>query len=150
MVEGADVVQISTWQGDTFDVAISAYALGDDLALVETRQTLPGTLEFGGGVKSGDQVVVVGYPKSRRLRFSEGELIDRVDGSPFGESAKIMRITNEVRPGNSGGPLVDDDGEVVGVVFAIETATGYGLAVPAKALKKAMKRRDFFVNPSPC
>jgi S1-C subfamily serine protease len=150
VVDGADVLQVSTWQGDTLDVTVNGYALGDDLALVETRQPLPETLELGGGVSAGDQVAVVGYPEGRRLRFAEGEVIDRVDGVLFGESARILRLTNEVRPGNSGGPLVDEDGAVVGVVFAIEIATGYGLAVPVKALKKVMNRRDFFINPSPC
>ena len=47
------------------------------------------------------------------------------------------------RPGNFGGPLIDGDREVVGVVFAIESATGHGLIVPAGALRDAMSTRDF-------
>lgn len=124
--------------------------MDDDLALVETHQTLPATMALGAGVGAGDDGAAVGYPEGRRLRFSQGHVVDRKSGAVFDQSAQILRITNEIRPGNSGGPLVDADGVVVGVVFAIERSTGYGLAVPVTALRDAMKRRGFFVNLSPC
>jgi len=117
---------------------------------VETRQPLPESLGVGPTPANGEPVDAVGYPKGRRLTFSPGEVVDRVDGSLFGESTDTLRITNTIHPGNSGGPLVDEDGNVVGVVFAVERSTGYGLAVPIDALTRAMKQRGFFENPSPC
>ncbi|MCD9623932.1 trypsin-like peptidase domain-containing protein [Rhabdothermincola salaria] len=46
-----------------------------------------------------------------------------------------MRTTARVEPGNSGGPLLDANGDVVGVVFAIETETGYSLVIPIGVVK---------------
>ena len=42
----------------------------------------------------------------------------------------VLRINAEVRPGNSGGPLLDRRGRVAGVVYAVELSTGLGLAIP--------------------
>lgn len=150
VVAGADELQVSTWDGHTLDVAISGYADHNDLALVETRQPLQESLRVGPTPANGKSVDAVGYPKGRRLTFSPGEVVDRVDGSLFGEATDTLRITNTIHPGNSGGPLVDEDGNVVGVVFAVERSTGYGLAVPVDALTHAIKQRGFFENPSPC
>lgn len=150
VVEGADELQVSTWDGHTLDVTISGYAEHNDLAVVATRQELPGSLRFGPSPPDGERVEAVGYPKGGRLTFSAGEVVDRVDLSMFGESTNTLRISNTIHPGNSGGPLVDEDGNVVGVVFAIERASGYGLAVPIEALISAMDQRGFFENPSPC
>jgi S1-C subfamily serine protease len=47
-----------------------------------------------------------------------------------------MRVTNSVRPGNSGGPLLDSSGEVVGVVFGVEISTQDGLVIPVSALSQ--------------
>lgn len=150
VVEGADALQVSTWDGRSFDVAISGIATADDLALVLVQGTLPQTLELHEPPARGDEVVAVGYPGGDELTFSSGRVIDHVDMRFFGEQAPSIRVSNQIRPGNSGGPLLDTEGRVVGVVYALETSTGYGLAVPIGALARAVESRDLFANPSPC
>lgn len=49
-------------------------ALGDDLALVETRQALREVLKLGADVKAGDGVVAVGYPEGWKLLRGRGHL----------------------------------------------------------------------------
>jgi S1-C subfamily serine protease len=152
VVAGADVLQVSTWDGQSIDVDVSAVAAGDDLALVLTRQPLPAVMPLGSPARPGDEVVAIGYPGGDAIEFSEGRVIDRVDGTPFGESTTTLRLTNRIVPGNSGGPVIDADGDVVGVVFALEVATGHGLAVPVETLQALTDRPDtsLFFNPSPC
>lgn len=151
VVQGADVLQVTTWDGNTLDVTVNGVAITNDLAVVVTTQTLKQTLTVDPSrPQPGDPITAVGYPDGGRITFSDGEVIDHVPGELFGETTDTMRVTADIIPGNSGGPLIDDTGEVVGVVFAIERETGHGLVVPAGALLDLLETREFYVNPSPC
>lgn len=150
VVEGADALQVSTWDGQSLDVAVSGIALTDDLALALVRGSLPVTLELHEPPSRGDAVVAVGYPGGRELRFTHGRVLGEMPIDLFGRAAPAIRMSNEIRPGNSGGPLLDDAGRVVGVVFAIDRQSGNGLAVPIDALEHTVRRAGFFDNPSPC
>jgi S1-C subfamily serine protease len=57
------------------------------------------------------------------------------------DASAVMRLSSPIAPGNSGGPVLDASGTVVGVVFGIETATGNGLAVPASAVRRLVEHR---------
>lgn len=77
----------------------------------------------------GDSVVTIGYPLSEILA-SEGTvsvgIVNALAG--LGNNASLLQISNPIQPGNSGGPLFDMSGHVVGVIvskldfaFALET-----------------------------
>lgn len=150
VVENADLLQVSTWDGQSHDVEISGIALNEDLAIVAVRGQLPVSLELHRAPADGDEVVAVGYPLGGELTFSTGRVIGMVDQAFFGDRTPSIRLSNKILPGNSGGPLVDTEGRVVGVVFAMETDTGNGLAIPIDALERTVREAGFFENPSPC
>lgn len=150
VVQDADVLQVSTWDGQSYDVEVSGIAWTDDLAVVQLRGQVPVTLELHRPPDRGDEVVAVGYPLGGELTFTTGQVLDRVDMRLFGEQTPSIRVSNRILPGNSGGPLLDTEGRVVGVVFALETDTGNGLAIPIDALERTARSAGFFHNPSPC
>jgi S1-C subfamily serine protease len=53
-------------------------------------------------------------------------------------SRRIMSLRGQVRPGNSGGPLLDEAGKVVGTVFAARLDGGAGFAVPPDVVDRAL------------
>ena len=89
---------------------------------------------------SGDKVVAVGFPFGIGPSASGGIVsgLGRVFRSPEGkqEMKNLIQFDAAANPGNSGGPLVTMDGEVVGIVTAIlnptsaRTFLGIGFAVP--------------------
>lgn len=150
VVAGADVLQVSTWDGRSFDVAVSGVAVANDLAVVVVEGDLPQTLEPGEPPPAGAHVTAVGYPGGDAIDFAPGRVLDYLDGRPFEQRSTTMRVSSRVIPGNSGGPLVDAEGRVVGIVFALEVATGHGLAIPIDALVDDMQSDGFFENTPGC
>ena len=93
-----------------------------------------------GDLALGDQVIAVGYPFGIGPSVSAGVVsgLKRNYVSPQGKRvlSNLIQFDAAANPGNSGGPLVTMDGEVVGIVTAIlnpgteRTFIGIGFAVP--------------------
>jgi S1-C subfamily serine protease len=141
VTEGAKELQVTTWDGRSLEVAVSAVSVSNDLSVVRVEGRLPAVAEVVAAVpEAGARVTAVGYPGGGEITFSAGRVVDLVDGEAFGERGRVIRATSTVRPGNSGGPLLDGEGRVVGVVYAYERATGYALAIPAATLLRERGR----------
>lgn len=93
-------------------------------------------LRFAGPATQGTSAAAIGYPLDHGLtvspaRVAQSESADgtNIYGGP-GVTRQIYPIRAEIRPGNSGGPLLSEGGRVYGVVFAASTYyanTGYAL-----------------------
>ena len=135
VASGSTSLQLSNWEGMDFSVDVQSISDGPDLALLDDNfsSDMVATVTTS-VVARGTPVWVAGYPKGDRLSVTTGRVLGYVAGESFGEPGRLMEISNRVEPGNSGSPLLDSRGRVVGVVFATETATGDGLALPASTL----------------
>ncbi|HWV58558.1 MAG TPA: trypsin-like peptidase domain-containing protein [Longimicrobiales bacterium] len=125
----AEVVSVQPEQ----DLAvIRAHSIPDDL--------VPATLASTRDLRVGDRVVAVGFPFGIGPSLSSGVVsgLGREYQTPEGERvlSNLIQFDAAVNPGNSGGPLVNADGHVVGIVTAILNPTaqrvfiGIGFAVP--------------------
>lgn len=130
VVEGAQRLEVNLADGRTLTVRATEMGVLGDVAIVTVDGRLPVAADLGGVANAGDPVSAVGYPLGGRFTISEGMVVDRIDGASFTIPGPVLRTTAEVQPGNSGGPLLDGEGRVAGVVFAIEIATGLSLAIP--------------------
>jgi S1-C subfamily serine protease len=115
------------------DLAVlKALSLPDDLEAATMRST--------SDLKPGDHVIAVGHPFGIGPSVSYGVVsgLKREFRSPEGEKTltNLIQFDAAANPGNSGGPLVTMDGQVVGIVTAIlnpseqRTFIGIGFAVP--------------------
>jgi S1-C subfamily serine protease len=108
-----------------------------DVAVLAVPGLDRGPLTFRADAAAGADAAVVGYPGNGPLRSEpvrirgEHSLLGRDIYDEGAVNRDVLSIRGEIRPGNSGGPLVADDGLVYGVVFAASLTdpdTGYALA----------------------
>ena len=136
VASGSTSLQLSSWSGTDFNATVESISGTADLALLSNAPSDNVTSLSTSAVPPGTAVWAAGYPEGDQLSVTPGIVIDYVGGSRYGEPGQLMEISNAIKPGSSGSPLLDNDGRVVGVVFAIETATGDGLAIPASTLSQ--------------
>jgi S1-C subfamily serine protease len=139
VVRGATDIQV-TLGGQTTPCDVVARDDAHDLALLRTaRQKLP-VLPLGDSeaVELAEEVRAIGFPLSDVLGSSLKVTQGSVAGIAVQRRGKVFQIDAAVNPGNSGGPLVDGRGSVVGVVNA--QLVGFdvskvGFAVPVNYAK---------------
>ena len=93
----------------------------NDLALVRSKLPLSSVVAFreGGPVRAGDAVVALGYPLSGLLATTANLSVGNVSAlAGLGDDSRYLQISAPVQPGNSGGPLLDGSGHLVGIVTA--------------------------------
>ena len=119
-------------------VELHAYDERLDLAVVRVEATGLRPLELGDSTRlvPGQTVAAVGNPLGFEFSASRG-----VVAAPRREvlGRDMVQVAMPIEPGQSGSPLVDLDGRVVGVI-AIKSAAALGFAVPANDLSKLLLR----------
>jgi len=136
VASGSNSLQLSTWSGNDFNASVQSISEepGPDLAILNGGSTQEPAVLDTTNAPAGTQVWAAGYPEGNELTLTPGIVVDYTSGTLYGEPGQVMELTNAVEPGNSGSPLLDSEGKVVGVVFALNAVTGNGIAIPISAL----------------
>jgi S1-C subfamily serine protease len=144
VVAGSTKIAVRFADGTESEANVVSIQPEHDLAVLQAR-TLPddlqsATMRSTGDLAPGDEVIAVGYPFAIGPSVSAGVVsgLRRDYMSPQGKRllTNLIQFDAAANPGNSGGPLVTMDGEVVGIVTAIlnpgaeRTFIGIGFAVP--------------------
>ncbi|MFO1268389.1 MAG: trypsin-like peptidase domain-containing protein [Rubrivivax sp.] len=144
VVWGAKKIRVRFFNGHESDASMVGAMPENDLAVLKAH-SLPDDLEPAvmrstGDLRPGDHVIAVGHPFGIGPSVSYGVVsgLKREFRSPEGEKTltNLIQFDAAANPGNSGGPLVTMDGQVVGIVTAIlnpneqRTFIGIGFAVP--------------------
>ena len=139
VVAGASSIVVRTGDGTGVDRAtLVAFDPERDLAVLDVTDLSAQPLQIGEDLAAGDQAYAAGYPGDGPFTISpqrvRGQLTAR--GTDIYQSGIVERqiysLRGSIRPGNSGGPLLDTAGDVAGVVFARSTSdadTGYALTL---------------------
>jgi S1-C subfamily serine protease len=144
VVADADRIEVEFFDGVESEATIIGLRPEHDLAVLQAKKLpddLPAaTLRSTGDLSVGDEVIAVGFPFGIGPSVSAGVVsgLAREYRSPQGKRVltNLIQFDAAANPGNSGGPLVTADGEVVGIVTAILNPTdqgvfiGIGFAVP--------------------
>jgi S1-C subfamily serine protease len=145
VVQGAERIKITFMDGHQTAGILQGVRPEHDLAVLRARvipdDLFAATMASTEKLKPGDQVFAVGFPFGIGPSVSGGIVsgLKREFKSPDGGTAltNLIQFDAAANPGNSGGPLVTAEGEVVGIVTAIlnpnddqRTFVGIGFAVP--------------------
>jgi S1-C subfamily serine protease len=151
VVQGGGKIEVMFADGSESSASVTGVQVENDLAVLQAH-TIPddlfaATLRGTGDLVPGDQVVAVGFPFGIGPSTSSGVIsgLGRSFRSPEGEQeiGNLIQFDAAANPGNSGGPLVTMDGEVVGIVTGIlnptshRTFVGIGFAVPIESAASA-------------
>jgi serine protease Do len=132
-----------TIQGKEFSKTLSRVWYTDrkhDLAFLQPPEgaSLP-ALPMGvyEQMKDGDEVVAIGHPYGLNYTATQG-VISKVDR--IRDGLRFIQIDAAINPGNSGGPLVNANGEIIGVnSFIIRGGDNLGFALPVNYLRTALQ-----------
>jgi len=141
VVDGSSDIMVTFADGTASPARIIESDPVIDIAVLQTDSlpevVIPAVL--GGGIRIGDPVYALGNPLGLGGSFSAGVVsgLDRTLPLPDGQELnQLIQFDAAVNPGSSGGPLVDRNAQVVGIVTAIANPTGedffsgIGFAVP--------------------
>ncbi|MDA8125144.1 MAG: trypsin-like peptidase domain-containing protein, partial [Deltaproteobacteria bacterium] len=144
VVEDADQIKVKLAGGRELEGKLIGRDPKTDLALIKieaSRDLQPLTLGDSDALKVGEWVVAVGSPFGLEQTVTAGIVSakGRVIGS--GPYDNFIQTDASINPGNSGGPLINMNGEVVGINTAIiASGQGIGFAVPINLAKGILKQ----------
>lgn len=147
VVEGADEVLIELPDGREFKASETKVDEQTDLAILRIKidEKLPyARLGDSSKMEIGDWVLAIGNPFELEHTVSAGIISGSKRVLPSGKRAEYLQTDAAINPGNSGGPLVNLDGEVVGINTAIASSSGgyqgIGFAIPSNLAKWVMQQ----------
>ena len=148
VIETAEDIQVTTNNNQSYDAKIIGSDEQNDIALlkIETNDELPYAV-FGDSdsTQIGEWVLAVGNPFNLTSTVTAGIISAKSRNlDPTGRTTQSYIQTDAaVNPGNSGGALINDKGELIGINTAIQTQTGsyvgYSFAVPSNIAKKVIE-----------
>jgi S1-C subfamily serine protease len=157
VVYGAKGIKVTFADGTESEAEVIGERPEHDLAVLQAKELpddlIPATIRSTSGLRPGDQVVAVGFPFGIGPSASAGVIsgLKREYRSAAGKRllTNLIQFDAAVNPGNSGGPLVTADGEVVGIVTGLLNPTeqrvfiGIGFAVPIENAAGAVGLNPF-------
>lgn len=119
VIKGATRIDVSCAEGQSMRAEIQKIDPANDLALLKLPVPAPAHLELApdNSVSIGQRVFTIGFPVpgilGKDAKYSDGSISSL---SGLGGAANLLQLTVPIQPGNSGGPVADEAGRVVGVV----------------------------------
>jgi S1-C subfamily serine protease len=150
VVEDANVVQLYLSDGSTANAQIVWTDASSDLAMLKSSVDIPYLpVASSGSYDSGDEVIAIGTPIDLAFKHSATKGIISATNrtiavdNDYGESTLYNLIQHDasINPGNSGGPLINMNGEVIGInTVKVQDAEGMGFAIPVETFKNVIEK----------
>jgi len=149
VIAGGTQIQVTFSDGTTANATLVGSNAGADLAVlrvsVPAASLHPVTLGNSSNVQIGDSVYAIGSPFGLSGSLSEGIVsnLNQTGSAPNGGTMNgLLQTDAAINPGNSGGPLVNAQGQVIGINNSIESPVdgnvGVGFAIPINQVTQVL------------
>jgi S1-C subfamily serine protease len=147
VVAGSETATVEA-DGDKYDAFVVSYDPLADISILDVPDLPSAKLEFAEGeAKSGSDAIVMGYPGGGDFAATPARVRETIElnGPDIYRNTTVTRqvytVRGSVRQGNSGGPMIDPSGRVLGVVFgaAVDDADT-GFVLTAKEVARQMDK----------
>ena len=149
VIEGASSVSVTLYSGESYDAAIVGSDTDYDVAVLKINAEGLSAVTVGDSstVNVGDSALVIGNPLGELTFSMSSGIIScanrtiNVSGTPF----DMIQIDTSINSGNSGGPLLNSYGEVIGIVsakyssYSTTSIEGLGFAIPINDVFSAIQ-----------
>lgn len=153
VIRDANTLMVEASNGEKYaGVTVLAFDVVRDLAILRVPGFDLPAAELGNSadVAVGEPVLLIGAPRGLTGTITAG-IVSAVRDDPFGGGFKVIQTDAETNPGNSGGPLVNSRGQVIGILQSkVQGSQNLNFAVPINYLRgllgtaqAPMELRDF-------
>lgn len=147
VVQDVERLRVTTYSGGEYESRVLAYDSREDLAIIkiDAREPLE-VADFGtsSDLMLGEDVIAIGNAYGYESSVTRGIISHRSRDVEVNEEqsyTNLIQIDAAINPGNSGGPLLNADGEVIGINVAIRAgAQRIGFAIPIDSARKVIAR----------
>ena len=148
VVASASIVDVEFADGSQYSASVIGLDPNSDLAIIKVNPKgkilTPLTLGDSTNVKVGNHTIVIGSPFGQEFSMSSG-IVSAIKRTVPSQNARfsipnVIQTDAAINPGNSGGPLLDIEGNVIGINSQIISRSGgnqgIGFAIPINSVKK--------------
>lgn len=149
VIAGSDYISVTLFEGDPFPAKVIGADPANDVAVLQINAPdellFPVRLGESGNLRVGQKVLAIGNPFGLERTMTVG-IVSSLGRSLRSKSGRMMKniiqLDAALNQGNSGGPLMDNSGRLVGMNTAIATLTGentgVGFAIPVNTIRRVL------------
>lgn len=149
VIENSRFLEVSTYDGRVIDATAVSSTTVADIAIVSVEDSLGGGFPIRAqeDPEEGDVITVVGYPSGGRLTTVSGVVLGPTSDPLEGSVGRVFATSAQVEAGSSGSPVLNESGEVVGVIYA-KNDSNQSFIVPVSTLNTLLAEPSLLVPQS--
>ena len=139
VIENVHSITLTSYEGDKYTASLLGIDEDKDIAVLVIKDASFPYLKMANlsTVKIGDDIYAIGAPKGMAYTLTKGTVSAK---ERIVENESFIQIDAAINEGNSGGPLLNDAGEVLGMnTMKLTDSEGIGLAIPADRIASTLK-----------
>lgn len=142
VVENATKITVTTYAGQAYEAIVRGYEASNDIAVIKAEGSFtPVSMGDSSSLAVGDDILVIGNPLGElSYTFTDGVVsyLNRAVTTDSGNAINMFQTNAAINEGNSGGPVYDMYGKVVGIAsakYAASSVEGLGFFIPINDIK---------------